>query len=154
MTKRRGHGEGSIYQRESDGRWVAQLPYVLANGTSARKYRYARTRREAADKLRQLQNQIAGGLPIPPERLNVEIHLRDWHATRLPESLSPNTVENYRWVIDSRDEMTGERLDNLEDPFRLFRCHTIYNCTSTCPKGLNPAEAIGELKKMVVERQI
>jgi len=63
-------------------------------------------------------------------------------------------LQAYRWVIDSRDEMTGERLDNLEDPFRLFRCHTIYNCTDTCPKGLNPAKAIGELKKMMVERQV
>ncbi len=63
-------------------------------------------------------------------------------------------LQAYRWVIDSRDEMTGERLDNLEDPFRLFRCHTIYNCTDTCPKDLNPAKAIGELKKMMVERQV
>ncbi|MCH8082209.1 MAG: succinate dehydrogenase iron-sulfur subunit [Proteobacteria bacterium] len=63
-------------------------------------------------------------------------------------------LQAYRWVIDSRDEMTGERLDNLEDPFRLFRCHTIYNCTDTCPKDLNPAKAIGELKQMMVERQV
>jgi ferredoxin len=45
----------------------------------------------------------------------------------------------YRWIIDSRDEATGERLDDLEDPFKLYRCHTIMNCTKTCPKGLNPA---------------
>ncbi len=63
-------------------------------------------------------------------------------------------LQAFRWVIDSRDEMTGERLDNLEDPFRLFRCHTIYNCTNTCPKDLNPAKAIGELKQMMVERQV
>ena len=62
-------------------------------------------------------------------------------------------LQAYRWVIDTRDEMTGERLENLEDPFKLFRCHTIYNCTDTCPKGLNPAKAIGELKQMVVDRQ-
>src|SRR5690606_9055728 len=59
----------------------------------------------------------------------------------------------YRWVVDSRDEYTGERLDNLEDPFRLYRCHTIMNCAKTCPKGLNPAKAIGELKKMIALRQ-
>jgi succinate dehydrogenase / fumarate reductase iron-sulfur subunit len=59
-----------------------------------------------------------------------------------------------RWVVDSRDEATGERLDNLEDPFRLYRCHTIMNCAQVCPKGLNPAKAIAELKKMMVERQI
>lgn len=61
-------------------------------------------------------------------------------------------LQAYRWVIDSRDEMAGERLDNLKGPFKLYRCHTIYNCTDTCPKGLNPAKAIGELKKMMVER--
>ncbi|MGB5600231.1 MAG: succinate dehydrogenase iron-sulfur subunit [Thiothrix litoralis] len=58
-----------------------------------------------------------------------------------------------RWVVDSRDEATGERLDNLEDPFRLYRCHTIMNCTNTCPKGLNPAKSIAELKKKMIERR-
>jgi len=58
-----------------------------------------------------------------------------------------------RWLVDSRDEATGERLDNLEDPFRLYRCHTIMNCTNTCPKGLNPAKAIAETKQMMVKRQ-
>ncbi|MCH7853352.1 MAG: succinate dehydrogenase iron-sulfur subunit [Proteobacteria bacterium] len=59
----------------------------------------------------------------------------------------------YRWLVDSRDEATGERLDDLEDPFRLYRCHTIMNCTQTCPKGLNPAQAIAETKKMLIERR-
>jgi len=59
----------------------------------------------------------------------------------------------YRWVVDSRDEATGERLDQLDDAFRLYRCHTIMNCTEACPKDLNPAKAIAELKKMMVERQ-
>lgn len=63
-------------------------------------------------------------------------------------------LQAYRWLADSRDEATGERLDNLEDPFRLFRCHTIMNCTSTCPKGLNPAEAIGKIKQMLVKRAV
>ena len=53
-----------------------------------------------------------------------------------------------------RDEATGERLDALEDPFKLYRCHTIMNCTETCPKGLNPAKAIGEIKKLIVEREV
>ena len=53
----------------------------------------------------------------------------------------------------SRDEATGERLDELEDPFRLYRCHTIMNCTEACPKDLNPAKAIAEIKKMMIERQ-
>jgi succinate dehydrogenase iron-sulfur subunit len=58
----------------------------------------------------------------------------------------------YRWIIDSRDEALGERLDELEDPFRLYRCHTIMNCTDVCPKDLNPAKAIAEIKRMLVER--
>jgi succinate dehydrogenase / fumarate reductase, iron-sulfur subunit len=62
-------------------------------------------------------------------------------------------LQAYRWLIDSRDEATGERLDNLEDPFRLYRCHTIMNCANACPKGLNPAQAIAEIKKMMVARQ-
>ncbi len=60
----------------------------------------------------------------------------------------------YRWLSDSRDEATGERLDKLEDPFRLYRCHTILNCTQVCPKGLSPAKAIAEIKKMMVERRM
>jgi succinate dehydrogenase / fumarate reductase iron-sulfur subunit len=59
-----------------------------------------------------------------------------------------------RWINDSRDEATGERLDNLEDPFRLYRCHTIMNCTKACPKGLNPAKSIAEIKRKMVERQM
>ncbi|MHA1564198.1 MAG: succinate dehydrogenase iron-sulfur subunit [Alphaproteobacteria bacterium] len=62
-------------------------------------------------------------------------------------------LQAYRWLIDSRDEAAGERLDGLEDPFRLYRCHTIMNCTRTCPKGLNPAKAIAEIKKMMVARR-
>ena len=62
-------------------------------------------------------------------------------------------LQAYRWIADSRDEFTGERLDALEDPFRLYRCHTIMNCTKTCPKHLNPAKAIAEIKKLMVMRQ-
>ena len=61
-------------------------------------------------------------------------------------------LQAYRWLIDSRDEATGDRLDALEDPFKLYRCHTIMNCAQVCPKGLNPAKAIAEIKKMMVER--
>ncbi len=62
-------------------------------------------------------------------------------------------LQAHRWISDSRDEHTGERLDQLEDPFRLYRCHTIMNCTNTCPKGLNPAKAIGEIKSRLVLRR-
>ncbi len=63
-------------------------------------------------------------------------------------------LQAYRWLVDSRDEATGERLDELEDPFKLYRCHTIMNCARTCPKGLNPAEAIANIKKMMVTRTL
>ena len=63
-------------------------------------------------------------------------------------------LQAYRWLVDTRDEGTGERLDNLEDPFRLYRCHTIMNCANVCPKGLSPAKAIAETRKMMVERAI
>ena len=56
-------------------------------------------------------------------------------------------LQAYRWIIDSRDGAQKERLDDLEDPFKLYRCHTIMNCTQACPKGLNPAKAIAEIKK-------
>ncbi len=62
-------------------------------------------------------------------------------------------MQAYRWIADSRDEAAGARLDALEDPFRLYRCHTIMNCTKTCPKNLNPAKAIVELKKLMVGRR-
>jgi succinate dehydrogenase / fumarate reductase iron-sulfur subunit len=74
-----------------------------------------------------------------------------WNSDRY---LGPAVLlQAYRWIADSRDEKTGERLDNLEDPFRLYRCHTIMNCTNTCPKSLNPAKAIAETKKLMVERR-
>lgn len=63
-------------------------------------------------------------------------------------------LQAYRWIVDSRDENTGERLDELEDTFRLYRCHTIMNCTNTCPKGLNPAKAIAEIKKLMISRTV
>lgn len=75
-----------------------------------------------------------------------------WNSDRY---LGPAVLlQAYRWLADSRDEFTGERLDDLEDPFRLYRCHTIMNCTKTCPKGLNPAKAISEVKKMMVKRTV
>jgi succinate dehydrogenase / fumarate reductase iron-sulfur subunit len=74
-----------------------------------------------------------------------------WNGDRY---LGPATLlAAYRWIADSRDERTGERLDALEDPFKLYRCHTIMNCTQTCPKGLNPAQAIGEIKQLLAERR-
>ena len=75
-----------------------------------------------------------------------------WNSERFigPAAL----LQARRWLIDTRDEKTGERLDDLEDPFRLYRCHTIMNCAKACPKSLNPAKAIAEIKQMMVERQV
>ncbi len=63
-------------------------------------------------------------------------------------------LQAYRFLADSRDESTSERLDNLEDPYRLFRCHSIMNCVDVCPKGLNPTKAIGKIKDMLVKRMV
>ena len=61
-------------------------------------------------------------------------------------------LQAWRWIADSRDEATQERLDDLEDSFKLYRCHTIMNCTKTCPKGLNPAKAISKIKKKILAK--
>ena len=75
-----------------------------------------------------------------------------WNGDRF---LGPAVLlQAHRWIMDSRDEATGERLDQLEDPFRLYRCHTIMNCTAACPKGLNPGKAIAEIKRMMVKRKM
>ncbi|WP_028884243.1 succinate dehydrogenase iron-sulfur subunit [Taylorella asinigenitalis] len=63
-------------------------------------------------------------------------------------------LQAYRFLADSRDQATSERLDNLEDPYRLFRCHTIMNCVDVCPKGLNPSKAISKIKEMLVRRTV
>jgi succinate dehydrogenase / fumarate reductase iron-sulfur subunit len=63
-------------------------------------------------------------------------------------------LQAYRFLADTRDQATNERLDNLEDPYRLFRCHTIMNCVDVCPKGLNPSLAIGKIKEMLVKRAV
>ena len=63
-------------------------------------------------------------------------------------------LQAYRFLADSRDQATSERLDNLDDPYRLFRCHTIMNCVDACPKDLNPTKAIGKIKEMMVRRMV
>jgi succinate dehydrogenase / fumarate reductase iron-sulfur subunit len=74
-----------------------------------------------------------------------------WNSERF---LGPAVLlQAERWISDSRDEYTGERLDQLEDPFRLYRCHTIMNCTNTCPKNLNPGKSIAGIKKLLVQRR-
>ena len=60
----------------------------------------------------------------------------------------------YRFIADTRDQDTAGRLDNLEDPYRLFRCHSIMNCVDVCPKGLNPTKAIGKIKELMVKRAV
>ena len=73
-----------------------------------------------------------------------------WNSDRY---LGPAVLlQAYRWLVDSRDENTSERLEELDESFKLYRCHTIMNCTDTCPKGLNPAKAIAETKKMIIQK--
>ncbi len=75
-----------------------------------------------------------------------------WNGDRF---LGPAVLlQAYRWIVDSRDEVTGERLDALDDPFKLYRCHTIKNGTNACPKGLNPSKAIAEIKKAIALRKV
>ncbi len=74
-----------------------------------------------------------------------------WNSDKF---LGPATLlQSYRWVADSRDNHTNGRLENLEDPFKMYRCHTILNCTTTCPKDLNPGKAIAELKKSILKKR-
>jgi len=71
-----------------------------------------------------------------------------WHSDKY---LGPAVLmQAYKWMIDSRDEYTKERLDKLDNSYSVYKCHTIMNCTKTCPKGLNPGHAIGEIKKMLM----
>ena len=63
-------------------------------------------------------------------------------------------LQAYRFIADSRDQATAERLDDLEDPYRLFRCHSIMNCVDACPKNLNPTRAIGKIKELMVKRSV
>lgn len=63
-------------------------------------------------------------------------------------------LQAYRFLADSRDQATNQRLDDLEDPYRLFRCHSIMNCVDVCPKNLNPTKAIGKIKDMLVKRMV
>ena len=81
---------------------------------------------------------------------------RSWHRGTQESDLilGPSILlQSYRWLADSRDQHTGERLDRLEGPFRVYPCHTIMNCTDVCPKGLNPARAIAYKKRMMTERR-
>ena len=89
-----------------------------------------------------------------PVRVLLDRPARAIGGTATATSARRFCLQAYRWLIDSRDEAQGERLDDLEDPFRLYRCHTIMNCAKTCPKGLNPAKAIAHIKAMMIERRL
>tara|TARA_B110000014_G_C20049491_1_gene545850 strand:- start:215 stop:1000 length:786 start_codon:yes stop_codon:yes gene_type:complete len=69
--------------------------------------------------------------------------------------LGPATLmQAYRWIADSRDNKKRERLEFLEDTFKLYKCHTIMNCTDACPKGLNPAKSIAKIKSLILSNKI
>ncbi len=75
-----------------------------------------------------------------------------WNGDRF---LGPAALlQTNRWLKDSRDEATGERLDELEDAFKLYRCHQIMNCMEACPKDLNPTQAINDIKRALTKRKI
>lgn len=63
-------------------------------------------------------------------------------------------LQSWRFLADTRDQATDIRLDELEGPFKLFRCHTIMNCVEVCPKGLNPTRAIGHIKELMLKRSM
>ncbi|WP_018954411.1 succinate dehydrogenase iron-sulfur subunit [Thioalkalivibrio sulfidiphilus] len=63
-------------------------------------------------------------------------------------------LQSARFILDSRDQATSERLEQLDDAYKLYRCHTIMNCVQVCPKGLNPTKAIGEIKKQMLKRSL
>ena len=111
-----------------------------------------RRRRSACSRRRTARNSTgstsASSAPAarPPARRS--------GGTRTSSSVPPGLLAAYRFIADTRDEATGERLDNLEDPYRLFRCHSIMNCVDVCPKGLNPTRAIGKIKDILVKRAV
>lgn len=99
MSKRRGHGEGSIYRRK-DGRWVGEVLLGWEDGKRQRKFVYGRTRREAAEKLRDVQRLVAAGLPVSSDRLTVADWLSTWQEHHVSKDLSPNTIEQYRSIVE------------------------------------------------------
>ena len=117
MTKaRRAHGEGSIYKRESDGRWVAQIPYVDQSGRTRRKWIYGSTEREVLRKKKAVERGIAEGRPVPSERQTVESYLAWYVANVLPKSgIKPSTAEQYEWTLNHYvvPALGGVKLANL-----------------------------------------
>jgi succinate dehydrogenase / fumarate reductase iron-sulfur subunit len=81
-------------------------------------------------------------------------HARRSGGTPTSSSGRPGCCRAYRFIADSRDQATNERLDDLEDPYQLFRCHSIMNCVDVCPKGLNPTRAIGKIKDIMIKRMV
>ena len=101
MAKRRGHGEGGIYQRESDGKWCASVDLGFVNGKRRRKVIYGKTRKEVADKLKALHRDQAAGLNIAPEQQTIAQFLETWLAQTVKIRNRDGTYENYRQIIRS-----------------------------------------------------
>src|ERR671938_1545781 len=98
MAKRRGHGEGAIYQRESDGKWCASVDLGFVNGKRRRKIIYGKTRKEVADKLKALHRDQAAGINIAPDQYTVEQFLNRWLAEVICHR-RPRTQESYRGTV-------------------------------------------------------
>ncbi len=135
---------------------VPDLTNFYAQYASVKPWLQTRHARAAGSRAAAVEGGAGEDRPsgrLHPVRLLLDRLSRATGGTASASSGPAALLAAYRWIIDSRDEATGERLDALEDPFRLYRCHTIMNCTDVCPKDLNPAKAIAEIKKMLVERQ-
>ncbi|MGA9077542.1 MAG: N-terminal phage integrase SAM-like domain-containing protein, partial [Acidimicrobiales bacterium] len=99
-SKRRGHGEGSIYRRDTDGRWVGSVHLGWENGRRRRKVVYGRTQAEVVRKIKQLHGEISKGLPPPDDRTTVEQLLHRWLRDVVPGRVGPATLENYRLIAE------------------------------------------------------
>ncbi len=129
---------------------AAVAPFLQANETPEKEHLQSHDDREKLDGLYECILCASCSTSCPSYWWNGD---RGEEGEIKDEYLGPAALlQAYRWLQDSRDDARKARLDYLEDNFRLYRCHTIMNCTQVCPKGLNPAEAIAGIKRMMVER--
>ena len=120
-------------------------PYLVNDDAAAR---------EGAAAVARRARGARRAVRVHPVRLLLDLVPVASGGTRTSSSAPLGLLNAYRFIADSRDEATNERLDDLEDPYRLFRCHTIMNCVDVCPKGLNPTLAIGKIKELLVRRAV
>jgi integrase len=161
MGKRRGHGEGGIYQRESDGRWCAAVDLGYVNGKRKRKMLYGRTRKEVADKLKALHRDQAAGMPIVSERLTVQQFLEIWLEQVVKVRNRPRTYENYAQIVQAHlipaigmrqlTKLTPEHVQALINRLteQGLAPRTVRNVRAVLRKALNQAIRWGKLARNV-----